>query len=365
MTTDTLTALDPNASSTRASSAGKAPAATAARMKAVVYHRYGGPDVVALADVPKPVARDNEVLVRIHATTVSTGDWRARTLNLPGGFGFLGRPVFGFFGPRQPILGTEFAGTIESVGKAVTRFRPGDDVFGFTGAKYGCHAEYRTMPEDGMLTLKPENLSFEEAASLSFGATTALSLLRDKARVQPGETVLVVGASGAVGSAAVQIAKYFGADVTAVTSTGNIDLVRTIGATHAIDYKHEDFAAGDETWDVILDTTGTTSFARCERVLNPGGRLVIVQGTLADAMGLTKPPKGSDKSVIAALPKITAADIAFLGELATSGALRPVIDRTYRLDQAATAHAYVETGRKRGSVVLSVTAEDDADQECG
>jgi NADPH:quinone reductase-like Zn-dependent oxidoreductase len=334
-------------------------------MKAVVYHRYGGPDVVALADVAKPIAGEHEVLVRIHATTVSAGDWRARTLNLPGGFGFLGRPVFGFFGPRQPILGTEFAGTIESVGKAVTHFKAGDEVFGFTGARYGCHAEYRTMPEDGLLTTKPTNLSFEEAASLSFGATNALSLLRDKAKVQPGETVLVVGASGGVGTAAVQIGKFLGADVTGVTSTGNIGLVRTIGATHAIDYKREDFATGDETWDVILDTTGTTSFARCERVLNPGGRLVIVQGTLADAMGLTKAPKTSGKSVIAALPKITAADIAFLGELAASGALRPVIDRTYRLDQAAEAHAYVETGRKRGSVVLTVTSEDYADEECG
>jgi NADPH:quinone reductase-like Zn-dependent oxidoreductase len=323
-------------------------------MKAIVYHRYGGPEVVSLADVPKPVPKDNEVLVRIHATMVTAGDWRARSLNLPGGFGFLGRPVFGFFGPRQPILGTEFAGIIESVGKSVTRFDIGDEVFGFTGARYGCHAEYRTMPEDGLLTRKPVHLSFAEAASLSFGATNALNLLRDHAKVQPGEKVLVVGASGGVGTAAVQIAKHLGADVTGVTSTGNIDLVRGIGASRVIDYKHEDFAAGDTRWDVILDTTGTTSFARCERVLNAGGRLVIVQGTLADAMGLTKAPKTSGKTVIAALPTVTPADIAFLGELAASGALRPVIDRSYPLEQAATAHAYVDTGRKRGSVVLTL-----------
>ena len=323
-------------------------------MRAITYHRYGGPDVVSLTEVPKPRPRDNEVLVRIYATTVTAGDWRARSLNLPGGFGFLGRPVFGFFGPRQPILGTEFAGIVESAGAAVTRFRVGDEVFGFTGAKYGCHAEYRTMTEDGLLTLKPARLSFAEAASLSFGATIALNLLRDHARVQPGERVLVVGASGGVGTAAVQIARYFGAHVTGVTSTGNVALVRSIGAAHVIDYKREDFAAGDSTWDVILDTTGTTSFARCERVLNPGGRLVIVQGTLADAMGLTKAPKASGKSVIATLPTITAADIAFLGELAASGALRPVIDRSYPLERAAEAHAYVDTGRKRGSVVLSV-----------
>jgi NADPH:quinone reductase-like Zn-dependent oxidoreductase len=323
-------------------------------MKAVVYHRYGGPDVVALADVPKPVAKDNEVLVRIHATTVSAGDWRARTLNLPGGFGFLGRPVFGFFGPRQQILGTEFAGVIESVGKSVTRYKAGDEVFGFTGARYGCHAQYRVIAEDGQLTLKPANLSFAEAASLSFGATTALDLLRSHAKIQPGDKVLVVGASGSVGSAAVQLAAQMGAEVTGVTSTGNVDLVYSLGAGDVIDYKREDFAGGDAKWDVIFDTTGTTSFARCERVLNPGGRLVLVQGTLADAMGLTKAPKASGKFVLAPMPRITPADIALLGEYAASGALRPVIDRTYGLDQAAEAHAYVETGRKRGSVVLTV-----------
>jgi NADPH:quinone reductase-like Zn-dependent oxidoreductase len=323
-------------------------------MKAITYHRYGGPDVVSLSEVPKPMPKDNEVLVRIYATTVTAGDWRARSLNLPGGFGFFGRPVFGFFGPRQPILGTEFAGIIASVGTSVTRFGVGDEVFGFTGARYGCHAEYRTMAEDGLLTLKPAQLSFAEAASVSFGATTALDLLRDHAKVQAGESVLIVGASGAVGTAAVQLAKHLGADVTGVTSTGNVELVRSIGASRVIDYKHDDFATGEMRWDVILDTTGTTSFKRCERVLNPGGRLVMVQGTLADAMGFTKPPKTSDKSVIAALPTITAADIALLGELAAAGALKPVIDRSYRLEQAAEAHAYVDKGRKRGSVVLTV-----------
>lgn len=349
MTTETTITLDQTAYRTEPTAKAKSQT-----MKAVVYHRYGGPDVVGLADVPKPVAKDNEVLVRIHATTVSAGDWRARTLHLPGGFAFLGRPVFGFFGPRQPILGTEFAGTIESVGKTVSRYKAGDEVFGFTGGRYGCHAQFRTMAEDGLLTLKPANLSFEEAASLSFGATTALDLLRSGAKVKPGEKVLVVGASGSVGSAAVQLAAYMGAEVTGVTSTRNVALVHGLGAGDVIDYTREDFAAGDARWDVIFDTTGTTSFARCDRVLNAGGRLVLVQGTLADAMGLTKPPKSSGKSVIAGLPKISAADIALFGELAAAGNLRPVIDRTYSWDRAAEAHAYVETGRKRGSVVLTV-----------
>lgn len=364
MTTQAIITLDRN--EYRGSQLNRARTTSATRrMKAVVYRRYGGPEVVDIADVPKPVAKDREVLVRIHATTVSAGDWRARSLHLPGGFGFMGRPVFGFFGPRQPILGTEFAGVIESVGKSVTRFKAGDEVFGFTGAAYGCHAEYRKMAEDGLLALKPANLTFDQAASLSFGATTALPLLRNHAKFRPWEKILIVGASGSVGSAAVQIARQIGAEVTGVTSTGNIGLVRRIGAEHVIDYTHEDFAAGHAKWDVIFDTTGTTSYARVARVLSPGGRLVIVQGTLADAMGLTRAPRSSGKSVIAALPKITAADIAHIGELAASGALKPVIDRTYPLALAADAHAYVETGRKRGSVVLSVIPAPGDEGECG
>jgi NADPH:quinone reductase-like Zn-dependent oxidoreductase len=364
MTTQSIVTLDRN--QYRGVLPRKASTASAtSTMKAVVYRRYGGPDVVGLANVPKPVAKDNEVLVRIHAATVSAGDWRARSLHLPGGFGFLGRPVFGLFGPRQPILGGEFAGVVESVGRSVSRYKAGDEVFGSTGARYGCHAEYRVISEDGLLARKPANLSFEEAASLNFGATTALYLVRSRAKVKPGESVLVVGASGAVGTAALQIARHLGAEVTGVTSTRNVELVRSLGAAQVLDYTQQDFAAGHTKWDVIFDTTGTTSFARCERVLKPGGRLVIVQGSLADAMGLTKAPKASGKTVIAALPKITAADISTIGDFAASGALRPVIDRTYPLAQAAQAHAYVDTGRKRGSVVLTVVRPGVDEEECG
>lgn len=323
-------------------------------MKAITYHRYGGPEVVALEDIAKPVPKADEVLIRIHATSVTSGDWRARSLKLPGGFGLFGRPVFGFFAPRQPVLGTELSGTIEATGSAVTRFRSGDAVFAFTGASFGCHAEYRTMKAEGLIAAKPANLNFEEAASISFGATTALSLLRDKARVQRGETILVVGASGAVGSAAVQIAHHLGAEVTGVTSTGNLDLVHSLGARDVIDYRQTDFAKTGRSWDVIFDTTGTIDYARCEDALKPGGRLVIVQGTLADAIGLTRPPRTSGKHVIAGIPGITRSDIEALGEMATMGALKPVIDRSYPLESAAEAHAYVDTGRKRGSVVLRV-----------
>jgi len=323
-------------------------------MQAAIYHRYGAPDVVALAEVAKPVPKDNEVLIRIHATTVTTGDWRARSLDLPGGFGFLGRPVFGFFGPRQPILGTELAGEIEAVGAAVTRFKTGDAVFAFPGASYGGHAEYRTMKQDGLIALKPANLSFEQAASLSFGGTTALGFLRDKGGIKAGDRVLIVGASGGVGSAAVQLARHFGAEVTGVCSTANLDLVRSIGADHVIDYTKEDFATSGQSYDIILDTTGTVPFARADNALKPGGRLLIVLGSFAQAIGLERPSKASAKKVIAGVAVVTLEQLQTLAQLAETGAFKPVIDRLYPLANAAEAHAYVDTGRKRGSVVLTV-----------
>lgn len=321
-------------------------------MKAMTYHQYGGPEVVTLSEVDKPSPKPNEVLIRILATTVTTGDWRARSLKMPAGFRLLGRLVFGLTGPRQPILGTELAGIIEAVGPAVTRFRPGDEVFAFTGGRYGGHAEYRTMPEDGMIALKPANLSFEEAASLSFGSMTALPFLRDKARIMRGDRVLVVGASGAVGTAAVQIARHLGADVTGVTSTSNVKLVASIGAHRVIDYKQVDFATTGDTWDIILDTTGTVSFSRCANSLKPGGRLVIVQASFAQTLGVGRPSKASGKKVITGYVQARPDDLRYVAGLAASGELKPVIDRVYRLEDAAEAHAYVETGRKRGSVVL-------------
>ena len=323
-------------------------------MKAIVYAKYGPPGVVALAEVPKPEPSSREVLIRIHATTVTTADWRARSLRTPG-FGPLARLVFGIFGPRKPILGTELAGEVEAVGDAVTRFKPGDQVIAFTGARYGCHAEYRTMAEDGLIVKKPANLSFEEAASLSFGAANALSFLR-KADIQRGDQVLILGASGNIGTAAVQLAKHFGAEVTAVCSTANLELVRSIGADKVIDYTREDFAQERDRYDIILDTTGTTTLARCEQSLKQNGRLVAIQGSLVQALGLERAARHSGKKVIAGLARVNADDMELLAQLAKIGALRPVIDRCYPLEDAAKAHAYVDTGRKRGSVVLRVGA---------
>lgn len=325
-------------------------------MKAMTYRRYGGPEVVTMSDVPTPSLKPNEVLVRILATTVTTADWRARSLRMPGGFGLFARPVFGLVRPRQPILGTELAGVVESISPAVTRFRPGDEVVAFTGGRFGCHAEYRAIAEDGMIALKPANLCFEEAASLSFGAMNALPFLRDKARIRRGDHVLVVGASGAVGTAAVQIAKHFGAIVTGVTSTGNTALVQSIGADRVIDYTKVDFATTGDTWDIIFDTTGTVPFSRCERSLKPGGRLVAVQGSLGQWLGLGKPSGKSGKRMISGVAAPTPDDLCTLVALAAKGELRPVIDRVYPLEDAANAHAYVDTGRKRGSVVLRAAA---------
>ena len=234
-----------------------------------MYSRFGSPDVLELKEIPKPTPKDHEVLIKVRVTTVTAGDWRARTLNVPKGFGPIARVFFGFSRPRQPILGTELSGEIESVGKAVSKFKVGDQVFAFSGASMGCHVEYKCVPEDGALALKPANPSYEEAAAISFGGTTALGFLR-KAGIRRGDDVLINGASGGVGTAAVQLAKHFGAKVTGVCSTGNLELVKSIGADQVIDYTKEDFTLNGETYDVILDTAGTAPFSRSKGSLRRG-----------------------------------------------------------------------------------------------
>ncbi len=325
-------------------------------MKAYLCRRYGGPEVVELADVPKPVPKDNEVLIKIHATTVTAGDWRVRTLKVPKGFGLMARLAIGIARPRQPILGTELAGVIEAIGKDVTRFRPGEAVFAFPGGKMGCHAQYRAVAEDGPVALKPENLSFEEAASLPFGGSTALHFLR-KAGIKAGEKVLVIGASGGVGTALVQLARHFGAEVTGVTSTANLELVAALGAGRVIDYTKEDFTGSGETYDIIADAAGATSFARCKRALKDKGRLLAIAGGLPDMLAALWTPMTSGKRAIAGPAEERPEDVRQLAGLAKSGVLRPVIDRRYDFARMAEAHAYVETGRKRGSVVVRVGHE--------
>ena len=231
-------------------------------MKAVVYERYGPPEVLTFKDLATPTPKDNEVRIRVRATTVTSGDWRVRSLNVPAGFGPIARLALGISRPRRPILGSELAGDVESVGMDVRKFQVGDQVFAFSGTGLGCHAEYKCMPESGAVALKPANLSYDEAASLSFGGTTAMSFFR-RGKLQSGERVLINGASGGVGTAAVQLAKHFGAEVTGVCSTANVELVRSLGADHVIDYTREDFTRDGRTYDVIVDTAGTASFSRC------------------------------------------------------------------------------------------------------
>jgi NADPH:quinone reductase-like Zn-dependent oxidoreductase len=323
-------------------------------MKAAVYRRYGPPEVVALADVPMPAVGERDVRIKVHATTVTSADWRLRSATVPAGFGLLVRLAFGILGPRKHILGTEVAGEIESVGSSVSRFAAGDKVFAFRGAALACHAEYVSMREDAAIAPMPGNLTYEEAAALSFGGTTALVFLRDKARLQAGERVLINGASGGVGSAAVQLAKHFGAHVTAVCSGANAGWVKSIGADRVLDYAQEDFTRIGETFDVIADTVGTCSLASCERALAPGGRLLLIVAGLGPTLGATLRPSRKGKRIFAGPAPERVEDLLFLGGLAEAGAYKPVIDRTYPFERIVDAHAHVETRRKKGNVVLTV-----------
>ncbi len=322
-------------------------------MKAAVYERYGPPEVVSIREVATPEPKPHEVRVRIRATTVSSGDWRARSLQLPPGFGLLGRLVFGITRPRQPILGTEFSGVVDKIGENVTTFVVGDEVFAFANAAMGAHAEYRCIAEDGLIARKPAGLSFEQAAALSFGGMTMLGFSA-RSGMERGARVLVNGASGAVGSAAVQLARHFGATVTAVCSAANAELVRSIGAQSVIDYATQDFTESGKIFDIIVDTAGTAPYSRVKRVLAEDGRLLVVLGGFADLLRAPLVGWSSKRRVIAGPSTARVADLKRLGEIAASGAFTPVIDAVYPLEQIVDAHRRVETGRKRGSVVVTL-----------
>lgn len=325
-------------------------------MKAMVYERYGPPEVLQLKEVEKPIPKDNEVLIKIHATTVTSGDCRVRSLNVPAGFGLIMRLIFGISKPKQPILGTELAGVIESVGKDACKFKVGDPVFAFGDAAMGCYAEYKCMPQDGAVALKPSNLTFDEAAALSFGGVTALDFFK-RAKLQRGEKVLINGASGGVGSAAVQLARHFGAEISAVCSSANVDLVKSLGASHVIDYTKVDFANNGETYDVIVDTVGTAPFSRSKASLKRGGRLLMVLAGLPDMLKAPWVALTSDKKVIAGPVATRLEDLRFLAGLAEAGEFKPVIDRRYPFEQIAQAHRYVDTGRKKGNVIITLAQD--------
>lgn len=320
-------------------------------MQGVVYTKFGPPDVLHLTEIDKPVPEENEVLIKVHAATVTAGDVNLRGFTfVPPGFGLLSRLMFGLTGPRKPVLGTEIAGVVEAVGTNVTRFKPGDEVFGIDSNHMGAYAEYACRPADGPLALKPANVSFAEAAAVPFGAGTALYFLKDKGNIQPGHRVLVIGASGGVGNYAVQLARHFGAEVTGVCSGANAELVKSLGAEHVIDYTREDFTRNGICYDLIVDTVaGQNSFARCQNSLTPRGLYLAVAGGLREMLQSVW-----NKQVIAGTPQERKEEMEILKELLEDGAIKAVIDRSYPLAQTADAHQYVDTGRKRGNVVITV-----------
>ena len=274
-------------------------------------------------------------------------------MNVPTGFKLISRLIFGVLRPRRRILGMELAGIVEAVGKDVTAFKAGDAVFGFDSKNMGCYAEYKCMPEDGPVAAKAANLTFEEAAALSFGGTTALYFLR-KAKLQSGQKVLINGASGSVGTALVQLAKYFGAEVTGICSGANAEMVKSLGADRIIDYTKEDFTENGETYDVIIDTASTAPYARSKGSLKAGGRLVLVQSGLPEMLSAPWISFMSNKKVIAGPATEKPEDVRFLAEMATAGQFRPVIDRQYAFEDIVEAHKYVDAGHKRGNVVITL-----------
>jgi NADPH:quinone reductase-like Zn-dependent oxidoreductase len=317
-------------------------------MKSIVYRKFGPPHVLQLRETPKPVPGDDEILIRVHATTVTAGDIHLRT-----GKPLLARLFAGPVTPRHPVLGHELAGTVDATGNNVKRFKPGDAVFGSTNLQSGAYAEYLCLPEDGIIALKPENVSFEEAAAVPVGALTALFFLR-KGNIQRGQKVLVYGASGSVGSYALQLARYFGAHVTGVCSTANIEMVKNLGADDVIDYTREDFTRSGICYDMIFDSVGKASFAHCRHVLNPDGLYITTAVSLSLlAQKLVTSITGGRKLIIGIAGQTTE-NLQLLKDLVETGKIKPVIDRIFSLEQIADAHRYVEPGHKKGNVVIRV-----------
>jgi NADPH:quinone reductase-like Zn-dependent oxidoreductase len=324
-------------------------------VRAVVYDHYGPPDVVRLAEVERPVPREDEVLVRVRASTVNRVDCHTREANRSSGrfVELISRAVSGLRRPRQPILGTEFAGEVEAAGSAVTEFAAGDRVFGNTGFRFGAHAEFLCLRESSRIAPMPAGAGFEEAAAVSDGALNALWCLRN-AELKPGRSILIYGASGSIGTAVVQLARHLGAEVTAVCGSRNLELVGSLGADHVIDYRVEDFTQNGEKYDAVFDAVGKHSFRRCRGSLKPGGRYYATDGLANLLLAIWTSRFGDRKVVFDLPPRYTKQDLLTLKSLMEAGAYRAVIDRRYPLEEAAEAHRYVQAEHKTGNVVLTI-----------
>ena len=330
-------------------------------MKAVVFSEFGAPDVLHLQEMEKPAPKEHEILIRIRATSVNFGDVLARDFSrisprdfsMPMPLWLPSRLAIGIRKPRKHVLGSEFAGDVEAVGAAVSRFTAGDKVFGYRGMSFGANAEYLCMSEDGIVDLMPACMSYEEAAAVPYGALMGLSLLQ-KAGVQPGQKVLINGASGGIGASLVQLAKHAGAEVTAVCGTPRLGLVKALGADHVIDYTAEDFTRRSETWDVIFDIPGKSTFARCKGSLTANGCYFPVSFKMKDVFQMLWTARRGGKKVVCALLAETPEHLATIRDLIERGAYRSIIDRRFPLEQAADAHHYVEGGQKKGHVVLTM-----------
>ena len=330
-------------------------------MKAMVYTQYGSPEVLQLKEIEKPAPKDNEILIRIHATSVNIGDLWARNFKaitpskftMPLPFWLPARMYFGWNKPKINILGNEFAGEIESTGRDVKRFKKGDPVFGYRGQNMGANAEYLCVPENGLVAIKPANMTFEEAAASSYGALTALNLLR-KANIQSGQKILINGASGGIGAAAVQLATYYGAEVTGVCGTPRMEFVKSLGADHVIDYTREDFTKNHQTYDLIFDILGKGSFSRYKNSLTKNGIYLLASFKMKQLFQMLWTSITGGRKVICALSFENPADLLFIKELIETGKMKTIIDRRYPLEQIAEAHRYIETGHKKGNVVITV-----------
>ncbi len=323
-------------------------------MKAIVFRKYGSPDVLRVEEVEKPAPEDDEVLIKIYAATVATADCEARSFTFPAWFWLPLRLMFGVLRPRKPIqiLGQELAGEIESVGKDVTKFKKGDQIFAAIQG-FGAHAEYKCLPEGGAIATKPANMSYEEAVTFTVFALNALHFIR-KAALEGGQKILINGAGSSIGTTAVQLAKYYGAEVTAVDSAGKLDMLRSIGANHVIDYAQEDFTRNGVVYDVILDVIGKSSYSRSIKTLAPDGRYIMANPKALPMLRGLWTNRTSTRKVMFELAREKAEDLLFLKELIEAGALKAVIDRRYSMDEIVEAHRYVASGQKKGHVVLSV-----------